>query len=250
MSAVEFFNYGSVPVRVVSIDGQPWFVARDVAAVLGYADATSAVRQHCKGVANHHPLRTAGGVQQLRVIPESDVMRMIVSSRLPDAQRFERWVFEEVLPAIRRTGSYGAAQVDPTTPQGMRLVLEAATAALAELDVARPKAEAWDELASAKGDYSVADAAKILARAGIDTGQQRLFKTLHEFGWIYRSAGRWQAYQWAVDGGDLAHKIQAHYHPNTSELVQDTPQIRVTAKGLRRLRDRIRAAEPLPELTG
>lgn len=101
------FSFEEHQVRVVSIDGEPWFVARDVATVLGYSDPTNAVKQHCKGVANHHPLQTAGGTQQVRVISEPDVLRMIVSSKLPAAEKFERWVFEEVIPEIRRTGGYG-----------------------------------------------------------------------------------------------------------------------------------------------
>lgn len=109
MSAIEqSFNFEGWAVRTVTIDGEPWFVARDVAQVLGYADPVNAIKAHCKGVANHHPLQTAGGTQKARVINEADVLRMIVSSRLPAAEQFERWVFETVLPEIRRTGSYSA----------------------------------------------------------------------------------------------------------------------------------------------
>lgn len=106
-SAVTPFLFEHQEVRVVMIDDQPWFVAKDVALALGYVDLTSAIRQHCKGVAKHHPLMTGGGTQNLRVIAEGDVMRLIVSSRLPAAVDFERRVFDEILPSIRRTGTYG-----------------------------------------------------------------------------------------------------------------------------------------------
>ncbi|WP_245214513.1 BRO-N domain-containing protein [Pararoseomonas indoligenes] len=95
-------------VRVVTIGEEPHFVGRDVAERLGYADPTSALKQHCKGVAKHHPLQTTGGMQNLRVLSEPDVLRLIMGSTLPAAERFERWVFEEVLPSIRRTGTYTA----------------------------------------------------------------------------------------------------------------------------------------------
>ncbi|UUE19353.1 BRO family protein [Microbacterium sp. J1-1] len=108
MSALEVFRFDGAELRTVMIDGDPWFVARDVAAVLNYADPTSAIRAHCKGVPTHHPLLTTGGAQTVRVISEPDVLRMIVACRLPEAERFERWVFEEVLPTIRHTGSYVA----------------------------------------------------------------------------------------------------------------------------------------------
>ena len=87
-------------------NGEPGFVGKDVAERLGYADTVNAIKQHCKGVAIYHPLPTAGGLQDVRILTEPDVLRLIVSSNLPAAQEFERWVFEDVLPSIRRTGGY------------------------------------------------------------------------------------------------------------------------------------------------
>ena len=108
---------------------------------------------------------------------------------------------------------------------------------IAELE---PRAEAWDELASADGDYEVADAAKILARAGVETGRQRLFGQLHDIGWIYRGTqSKWKARQTAVDAGYLAEKPMSHHHPRTGELVLDPPQVRVTVRGIERLRVRL-----------
>ena len=108
---------------------------------------------------------------------------------------------------------------------------------IAELE---PRAEAWDELASADGDYEVADAAKILARACVETGRQRLFGQLHDIGWIYRGPqSKWKARQTAVDAGYLAEKPMSHHHPRTGELVLDPPQVRVTVRGIERLRVRL-----------
>lgn len=95
-------------VRVVTIDGEPHFVGKDVAERLGYANPADAITKHCKGVAKRYPLQTPGGVQDLRVLSEPDVLRLIVGSQLPAAERFERWVFEDVLPSIRKTGGYTA----------------------------------------------------------------------------------------------------------------------------------------------
>lgn len=86
--------------------GRSYFCGRDVATALGYKDPTNAIKQHCKGVAIHHPLETAGGVQDARFITEGDLYRLIASSKLPAAQVFESWVFDEVLPTIRRHGVY------------------------------------------------------------------------------------------------------------------------------------------------
>lgn len=109
MGAIQFFNFESHDVRVVTdINGEPLFVGKDVCQALGYANHSDAIKQHCKGVAKRYPLQTAGGVQEVRVLAEPDVMRLIVSSTLPAAVAFERLVFEEILPTIRKTGSYAA----------------------------------------------------------------------------------------------------------------------------------------------
>lgn len=112
MSDVNVFAFDSQAVRLVMDGGEPWFVAKDVAMVLGYVNPSDALTKHCKGVAKRYPLQTAGGMQDVRIISEPDMLRLIVGSKLPAAERFERWVFEEVLPSIRRTGSY----VDPRAP--------------------------------------------------------------------------------------------------------------------------------------
>jgi hypothetical protein len=126
------FQFEGRDIRVVHVDGEPHFVGKDVADALSYADATTAIRSHCKGVQKLHPLQTLGGMQNVRVLAESDVLRLIVSSTLPAAQAFERWVFEEVLPSIRKTGIYampsatnsddfiGLAQALRLTPMAVR----------------------------------------------------------------------------------------------------------------------------------
>ena len=241
MSALAVFDYQGAEVRTVTIEGEPWFVANDVARALGYSNAADAISKHTKGVAKRYPLRSSGGVQEFRVIAESDVLRLIIASRLPAAEEFERFVFEQVLPEIRRTGSY----VAPETPeQLLARALVTAQGVIERKDeqiaVLTPRAEAWDELASAEGDYEVADAAKILARAGVETGRTRLFGQLADLRWIHRgSHGKWTAYQTAVDAGYLTERPQSHHHPRTGEVVLDPPQVRVTIRGLERLRIRL-----------
>jgi prophage antirepressor-like protein len=101
------FIFEDKPVRAVVIDGADYWIGRDVARVLGYKDTVNAIKTHCRGVVKHHPIVDAlGRTQEVRVIGEPDVFRLIAASRLPEAVRFEKWLFEEVLPQIRRTGSY------------------------------------------------------------------------------------------------------------------------------------------------
>ena len=115
MSDLNVFAFDSQAVRVVMVDGEPWFVGKDVAEVLGYTNHNKALGDHCKGVTKRYPLQTPGGLQEVRIISEPDMLRLIVGSKLPAAERFERWVFEEVLPSIRKTGAY----VDPAAPGAM-----------------------------------------------------------------------------------------------------------------------------------
>ncbi len=101
------FQFQSLTVRTVVIDDEVWWVGKDVAAALGYADPTNAIKQHCRGVVKRHPIvDSLGRTQEARILAEPDVLRLIVGSSLPEAQRFERWVFEEVLPSLRKTGRY------------------------------------------------------------------------------------------------------------------------------------------------
>ena len=101
-----FTNHEFGTIRTITSGGQILFCGRDVAAALGYANTKDALARHCKGVVNHYPLETAGGIQQVRFISEGDLYRLIVSSKLPAAEQFEAWVFDDVLPSIRRHGMY------------------------------------------------------------------------------------------------------------------------------------------------
>lgn len=125
MSNIVPYSFEGANIRTLDIDGEPYFVGKDVAEALGYARPNDAIQQHCKGAVKRRPLQTGGGVQDLRVISEPDMLRLIVNSALPAAERFERWVFEEVLPSIRKTGSYTAPKA---VPSPVRLAQDAAKA--------------------------------------------------------------------------------------------------------------------------
>lgn len=98
---------------IMLIDGKEYFPATECAKVLGYARPADAVRDHCKGVVKM-PTPSNGGTQEKGFIPEGDLYRLIIRSKLPAAERFEKWVFDEVLPAIRKTGGYIAGEADMT----------------------------------------------------------------------------------------------------------------------------------------
>lgn len=136
-------------------------------------------------------------------------------------------------------------QIPQTLPEALRAYaaeVEQRQALEAHVAVIAPRAEAWDELADAGTDYAVGDAAKILQRAGVETGPQRLFEQLREIRWIFRGGDhRWRAYSAAVHDGYLAERAQPPRRDHTGELVAVAPQVRVTARGLERLRVRLGA---------
>ncbi|WP_234457361.1 phage antirepressor [Corynebacterium macginleyi] len=101
-----FTNYEFGTIRTITSGRQVLFYGKDVATALGYANTKDALARHCKGVVNHHPLETAGGIQQVRFISEGDLYRLFVSSKPSAAQQFEGWVFDDVLPSTRRHGMY------------------------------------------------------------------------------------------------------------------------------------------------
>lgn len=106
MNELQIFNseeFGEI--RTIEIDGKPYFVGTDVAKALGYNNPRDAVSRHCKGVVKHDT-PTSSGVQLMSYINEGDLYRLIMKSKLPSAEKFESWVMDEVLPTIRKTGSY------------------------------------------------------------------------------------------------------------------------------------------------
>lgn len=102
---IQFFNEHGWEVRAIEKDGEPWFVANDVAKNLGYTNPQKAIRDHCKGV-NEIDTPTTGGIQTMKIIPERDLYRLIMRSKLPAAEEFEEWVVGNVLPSIRKHGTY------------------------------------------------------------------------------------------------------------------------------------------------
>lgn len=128
------FNFKGANVRVITQDdGTPWFVGKDVCDLLGYANQSDAMGRHCRGVVKRYPiLDSLGRTQEARVLSEGDTLRLIVNSAMPAAQEFEAWVFDEVLPTIRKTGSYQR----PMTP-GEQLLAQAQ----AVINVERQQAE-------------------------------------------------------------------------------------------------------------
>lgn len=117
-SAPTPFHFHALTVRVVADDqGDPWFCAPDVCTVLGYANDTATIKKHCRegGVAKRYLTDSLGREQETTFIGEGNLYRLIIKSKKPEAEKFEAWVCDEVLPAIRKHGRYEAPQTSPYT---------------------------------------------------------------------------------------------------------------------------------------
>lgn len=107
MKELQLFNHPNFGnVRVVDVDGKPYFVAADVARCLGYKDTTNATKQHCRGVVKRHIIDTLGRKQQVNIIPKGDIYRLAAKSELPGAEKFESWIFDDVLVSVGEHGAY------------------------------------------------------------------------------------------------------------------------------------------------
>lgn len=255
------FSYGNTAVRVVVIDGEPWFVLADLARVLEIADVSRLASRLDDGVRRTHPIADSlGRIQNPTIVSEAGMYEVVFRSDKPEAVAFRRWITGTVLPEIRRTGSFNA---QPTLPQTREerfaLALVDANQMIVERDETIKEltapARSWQLLADAKGDFSVAEAAKILSRdPSITTGRDRLFEFMAEQKWIFRSKnarGGWEAYQTAVDTRRLVEKpAKPFLNSKTGTYELPAPTIRVTAKGIGKLHELMGGTEPIRFVVG
>lgn len=177
-------------VRIVHTDGRILFCGTDVAAALGYANPRKAVRDHTRG-GTKCSIPTTSGKQEMTCIPEGDVYRLITHSKLPGAERFEKWVFDEVLPAIRKTGGYLTPSLLEQAAGDPAVLLAFAGQLLAEheqndrlrrqVEAMRPKADFYDAFVRTEDCTNLRATAKELAM-----GERAFCRFLMEAGFLYR----------------------------------------------------------------
>lgn len=241
------FNFCGNEVRVIERDGEPWFVAKDVACVLGYANTRKAIIDHCKG-GNETLLPSAGGKQTVKIIPERDVYRLIMRSKLPAAEAFEEWVVGEVLPAVRKHGGYMTPQTvedvlnDPDTiiRLATNLKEERARRMSKERELAKASAKALadapkvafaDSIAASDTSILIRDLAKdIKSKLGINIGGNRLFDWMRENGYlISRGSDRNMPTQRSIDLGIMEVNERTITSGSSRSIITRTTKI--TGKG-------------------
>lgn len=235
--SVQMFQFQQHAVRVVKDEqGDPWFVAKDVADVLGYEKPENAIARHCKGSVTTP--KQGGGF--LTIIPERDVYRLVMRSKLPSAEKFEEWVVGDVLPSIRKHGGYltpekvEEALLNPDTI--IRLATELKEERAKRLALASkvqedaPKVLFADSVSASSTSILVGELAKILKQNGIEIGQNRLFERLRQDGFLMKDgSSRNMPTQRSMDMGLFTIKETVINKPDGSVLVSKT--VKVTGRG-------------------
>lgn len=234
MNELQLFSFENHEVRSLLINDEPYFVGKDVAEILGYKNPRDAVNKHVddedKGVAK---CDTLGGVQELTIINESGLYSLVLSSKLPSAKKFKRWVTSEVLPSLRKTGQY---QVKELSGQELmaRALIEAQNVLAAKdkvIEEMKPKVVFADAVATSHTSILVGELAKILKQNGIDMGQKRLFAWLREKGYLIKRQGTDynMPTQKAMDLGLFEIKEGSYVNGSGVNITTKTPK--VTGKG-------------------
>ena len=256
MSNIQIFNnpeFGSI--RSVRKNGEPWFVGKDVAEILGYESPRSAVSKKVdaedRGVSK---MATPSGIQEMTLINESGLYSLILSSKLPTAKKFKHWVTSEVLPAIRKTGGYIPVN------QGMSDMEVLARAVLiskktidvlkeknklleTENEAMKPKALFADAYAATKDGILVGAMEKMLRQNGIEIGQNRLFRILRERGYLMKGgADKNMPTQRSMESGWFRIKARTITTPDGSN--RSTRTVLVTGKGQQYFVDLFLKEEP------
>ena len=221
-------------VRTMVINGEPWFVGKDVAEVLGYRLARKALYDHVedddkKGVPIQNPL---GGKQEMTIINESGLYSLILSSKLPQAKEFKRWVTSEVLPQIRKTGGYIPLNDCEDTGEIMARALMIAQRTIEQkdalLEMQKPKVRFAEAVTGSDDSILIGELAKLITQNGYEIGRTRLFDWLRRNGYLFKNST--EPIQKWVEKGLFETKVSIiHTHHGEHEVLTT----KVTGKGQR-----------------
>lgn len=181
-------------MRTITENGNTLFCGSDVARALGYARPNDAISAHCRSTVKRRIATAQGNEADMSFIPEGDVYRLITHSKLPTAEKFERWVFDEVLPSIRKTGAYMTPETIEKVLMNPDTIISLATQ-LKELQTKveqdKPKVLFADAVAASQTSILIGDLAKLIRQNGVEVGQNRLFQWLRDNGYLCSTGERY-----------------------------------------------------------
>lgn len=234
----EIFNFHGQDVRTVTINGEPYLVGKDVAEILGYSRPDNAIRNHVDDEDKLvHQFSASGQNRNMTVINESGFYALVLSSKLPRAKEFKRWVTSEVLPTIRKHGMFATDELldNPdfaiATLQKLKEEREAKKLLEATIEEQRPKVIFANAVSASHTSILIGDFAKLMRQNGLNFGQNRLFSWLRQNGYlINRKGSSWNMpTQKAMDLGLFEIKVTTINHSDGHISINKTPKI--TGKG-------------------
>ena len=232
MEKLQIFNNAEFgEIRTVEIDNKPYFIASDVAKALGYSKPNNAISAHCKYTLKQGIATKQGNMSEMVVIPESDVYRLIIRSKLPQADKFESWVFDEVLPSIRKHGGYISGQENLSDEELLAKALLVAQNKIAEknkeIERMKPKEVFADAVSASQTSILIGDLAKLLRQNGVEIGQKRLFEWLRNNGYLIKRKGSdWNMpAQRAIEMGLFEIKESTYINGNGCNVTTRTPKV-------------------------
>jgi anti-repressor protein len=223
-------------IRTVIENGEPWFIGKEVADILEYANTAKAIRDHVdeEDKLTERIVRS-GQNREVIFINESGLYSLILSSKLPNAKKFKKWVTSEVLPSIRKNGGYIAGQETMSDDELMARALQVAQNKILERDkqieTMKPKAIFADAVAASHTSILIGDLAKLISQNGVNIGQKRLFKWLRDNGYLIKREGsdRNMPTQRSMEMKLFEVKESTISNPDGSVRITRTPK--VTGKG-------------------
>lgn len=235
MNEVQLFNFENHEVRSLLLNNEPWFVGKDVVDVLGYQNGSRDINRHVdEEDRQNYQNGTFDSPRGMTIINESGLYSLVLSSKLPSAKKFKRWVTSEVLPALRKTGNY---QIKELSGQELmaKALIEAQSVLAAkdkQIEEMKPKALFADAVSASKGSISVGSLAKLLAQNGIAIGQNRLFAWLRDNNFLIKDGkSKNVATQRYIDQGLF--ELKANVTFENGETKTHKPTTMVTGKGQR-----------------
>lgn len=263
-NALSVFDFEGNAVRVITDEsGEPWFVASDLAKILGYRMASDMTRRLDDDEKGTRSVRTPSGVQQMTIITEAGLYVAILGSKVEGAQRFKRWVTHEVLPAIRKTGMYATPDTvdrildNPDVMIGIlqryKEAKEENTRQAAQLEAQKPKVEAYDDFMDSTGLLLVRDTVKLLSKNGVKIKEKELRQMMVAWDWAYRdeTTKSWRPTSYAVERGYLA-LVPPHSHGTHSDgsRLDYQPTMKLTRKGFDRVRVKLHGMVSVDTIVG
>ena len=243
LSYKTFSNNEFGEIRVLEIENEPWFVGKDVASILGYKDTDQALRKHIDDEDKlSRQFNGSGQRRNMTIINESGLYSLILSSKLPNAKKFKRWVTNEVLPSIRKHGAYMTEDTIEKALTSPDFLIQLATKLKEEQEKSKQledklekNSKMLNQISASKNSLLVREVAKTLSNHhGIVIGEKKLYQKLRDWGWIFKNST--EAKQEAIIHGYLEVREGTR---ESSKGVFTFHVTRVTGKGQRKILEKL-----------